>query len=46
MQAIKLVIPSLLLALVAQSARLVDFQVAQPPLVPTDVQTCTVKLLE
>ncbi|KAI0082802.1 hypothetical protein K474DRAFT_29725 [Panus rudis PR-1116 ss-1] len=32
--------------LVVQSARLVDFQVAQPPPVPQDAKQCTVKVLE
>lgn len=30
----------------ARAARLVDFQVAQPPPVPEDAKTCTVEILE
>ncbi|KAH8106837.1 peptide N-acetyl-beta-D-glucosaminyl asparaginase amidase A-domain-containing protein [Cristinia sonorae] len=41
-----LALPALALAWVAFSARLVDFQVAQPPPLPQDAKQCTVKILE
>jgi len=34
------------LSLLSNAARLVDFQVAQPPPLPKDVKQCTVKILE
>ena len=36
----------LLVATFGQAARLVDFQVAQPPPLPNDAKQCTVQILE
>jgi len=47
MQALLLFLfPALLAASVAQAARLVNFQVTQPPIVPENTKQCTVKLIE
>lgn len=37
---------TIILAAAARSAVLVDFQVAQPPPLPTDAEQCTVLILE
>ena len=41
-----LFLPSLLWALLSDATVLVDFQVAQPPPVPSDTKACTIQILQ
>lgn len=43
---LRILLPAFLTTWIAQTVRLVNFQVTQPPIIPENTQQCTIKLIE